>query len=251
MLSRWPLLPARRRPPRLPTLFDRYWHATHRPLYVLLLVLPLALIYEIGLRWSAGGAVRTQTLVANNILQGVLAWIGASGLWIPFIVLTLTLLIWQAASGGSWRFRPWVLGGMLLESLVAALPLLVLRGVALQAAAGAIGGGPTRAERALIGLGGAVYEELVFRLFLMMGLTVVFAGLLRVPMRRAVVFIVVLNALLFAICHFRPIGVEPFALGYFVARVAAGAYLALVMVTRGLGIAIGCHAAHNVATAAF
>ena len=44
-----------------------------------------------------------------------------------------------------------------------------------------------------------------------------------------------------------PIGVEVFAWGPFAARMAAGVYLSMVFVGRGFGIAVGCHAAHNIA----
>jgi hypothetical protein len=52
-------------------------------------------------------------------------------------------------------------------------------------------------------------------------------------------------ATLFAWCHYQPVGLDVFAWSTFLVRLAAGAYLTLVFIWRGLGIAVGCHAAFN------
>jgi membrane protease YdiL (CAAX protease family) len=52
-------------------------------------------------------------------------------------------------------------------------------------------------------------------------------------------------AAIFALCHVRPVGAEPFAWPTFLMRLAAGVYLSLIFIARGLGVATGCHAAYN------
>ena len=57
---------------------------------------------------------------------------------------------------------------------------------------------------------------------------------------------IVLAAAAFALCHFDPIGNDIFAWRSFWFRMAAGVYLGVLFASRGLGVATGCHTAHNV-----
>jgi len=52
--------------------------------------------------------------------------------------------------------------------------------------------------------------------------------------------------LLFAMCHFAPIGSDAFRWTSFWFRFVAGIYLGLVYVGRGIGSAAGAHAVFNV-----
>lgn len=242
----WPLTPGRRRPPpAAPTLVDRYWHATPRPIYCGLFLLPLVLIYEIGIRLATAGEWPPRTLVAQRLMENLFGWFGASGRLLPAAALILTIVIWQFAVRGRWRARPWIVGVMLLESVVLAAPLLVLRELLLSAT-------PERATTTvelLLGLGAGVYEELVFRFYLIALLCGAVIGLARVPARSAAPLILLADALIFAACHYAPVGAEPWAWSSFVVRTLGGGYLALVYLGRGLGIAAGCHAAHNLFSA--
>jgi membrane protease YdiL (CAAX protease family) len=94
-------------------------------------------------------------------------------------------------------------------------------------------------------LGAGIYEELVFRLYLVSGLAWLLKGVCRVPKRAALPAAVVLAALIFAACHLRPIGADTFEWPQFLALTVAGGYLAVVFVVRGLGVATGCHVAYN------
>ena len=240
MPGRWLLTPVRRRPPAVPTLLDRYWFATPKPLYCLAFLLHLDVVYEAGVWFNSAGAWPPRTLVAQSLMQGLFGWIGASGHWLPLAALVLTLLAWQVASGGRWRLRPWVPAAMVAESLLLAVPLLVLKKLVYPGEAG-----PPLAAGALLGLGAAVYEELVFRLYLIAALTTLIVGVARAPLKSAMIAIIAADALIFAACHFQPIGADLWSWSSFVVRALAGGYLALIYITRGLGIATGCHATHN------
>lgn len=231
-------------PPRVQPLWNRYWLETQRPLYSLLFLFPLVAIYEFGtliLRPVAGGETQ---LVAHSLIQRLLGWFGASGSWLPAVVLVLSLLAWQMVGAYPWRIRGWVLPLMAVESVILTAPLLVLGQLAM--AAGPTTAGTRQLEQMVLFLGAGVYEELVFRLYLISGLTAVFVNVLRAPRRAGRGLVVLLSAALFAACHFEPIGSEPLVWSHFAARALAGCYLGLIFVRRGLGITAGCHAAFNV-----
>jgi hypothetical protein len=219
-----------------------YWEAARQPLYCLLLLFPLVATYEFGALIVNPGGWPQPELVAYGLIQGLLGWLGASGFWLPGVVLLLTLLIWHLLSGNPWQIRGWVLPLMLAESLLLAVPLFVLNRVMLTAGAG---DSADLAMRIMIALGAGVYEELVFRLYLITGLTLLLVRVLRVPRRVSVWLVIGLAAAVFAACHVQPVGAEPFAWPAFLMRLGAGVYLSLIFVARGLGVATGCHAAYN------
>jgi len=219
-----------------------YWAATRQPLYCLLLLFPLVATYEFGTLIINPSGLSQPHLVAYGLIRGLLGWLGASGFWLPGVVLLLTLLIWHILSRDSWQIRGWVLPLMLAESVALALPLFALNQVMLTA-------GQTQnaglALQIMVALGAGVYEELVFRLYLITGLTLLLVHLLRVPKRVSLWLVIGSAAAIFALCHVQPIGAEPFAWPTFLMRLAAGVYLSLIFIARGLGVATGCHAAYN------
>lgn len=239
--------PRPRRPRLAPRDSGRWWRRyqreTRRPLCCLLFLLPLGLIYEIGLLRTAGGDGARWELLAPASIREVFGWLGLAGIWVPGVVLIGTLLVWHRISRDRWRMRAWVLPAMLVESLVLTVPLLVLAALFPQAPEAAASDLPARLVRAL---GAGIYEELVFRLLLISALVWSAIEIAHVPNRAALWVAVGLSAVLFARCHFAPVGAEPFTWGAFWFRLAAGAYLAVIFVGRGLGVSAGCHAAYNV-----
>jgi hypothetical protein len=234
-----PLRTRRPRPGR-----PSYWDAAREPLYSLVFLLPFVATYEFAallMRVSIGSE---RQLVAVGVLRGVLTTFGAGDLWLPGLALLLTLLFWHLLSNGSWQIRAWAPLAMLAESLVLMPPLLAIGWLHLTA------GDVARAqlpEQMVLALGAGIYEELIFRL----GLTSLMLFLLidvgRAAWWPGAMVAVVTSAALFALCHVRPVGVEDFEWLVFSRRALAGAYLSLIFLTRGLGIAVGCHSAYNLA----
>jgi membrane protease YdiL (CAAX protease family) len=169
---------------------------------------------------------------------------------VPGLALLLTLLIWHIVSRQSWQLRGWVPLLMLAESIVMTAPLFVLNRLALQAIAGdaaesaALAGTGLRIQ-IVLALGAAIYEELVFRLFLVSVIALLAVDLLKAPQRTADIVAIIVAAVVFALCHVHPVGADPFVWRSFLMRCAAGAYLSVLFIGRGLGICTGCHAAYN------
>lgn len=221
-----------------------YWRATREPLYGLLFLFPLVASYEFGtliLRTTTGPQ---NQLVAHEVINSFLQFFGAKGAWLPGIALVLTLLIWHLLARNSWHIQGWAMPLMLAESVLLAAPLLIITQLRLSAGGGIDG---ALVQQMILAIGAGIYEELVFRLYLITGIMLLLIDVCRVRRAVGIAVAVALPALLFALCHVHPIGVEHFAWGPFLARTAAGVYLSVLFVGRGFGIAVGCHAAHNIA----
>jgi len=224
-----------------------YWEATREPAHCLVFLFPLVVVYELGAVLLRPEAWLEQRLVAQSLIRQLVAWFGPDAVWVPGVALLLTLLIWQFSTRKSWRIRGRVPLLMIVESLVLTLPLLVLGKLFQQTTGGEAGGaavGSLSVQMALA-LGAGVYEELVFRFYLISGLRQLLAAVGHVPKRAATLTAVVLAALIFAACHLQPVGSEEFAWLRFVMLTAAGGYLSIIFVLRGLGVSTGCHAAYN------
>lgn len=224
----------------------RYARETRRPTHILAFLLPLLVIHEfaVGVKMARGGP--GSALIAYGMVQELLGWIGLVGGLLPGLAYLAILVAWQRAKRDSWRIDGSTLGTMLVESGVLAVPLLV--GSALftpppQYLSQTTGG------LLVLAIGAGLYEELVFRFLLIGGLTWLAIRPLRLPPRGALAAAAAVSALLFAISHFRPIGSDDFGWALLTYRTVAGAYLATIFLSRGLGVSAGCHVLHNLVLA--
>ena len=220
-----------------------YWSATRQPNACLAFLLPLAIAYEIGAFALRPGGHAAQGLVAPNLIQHFIAWLGADAVWVPGVALVLTLVVWRLLAKRPPPLRAPVLLLMMFECVVLTLPLFVL-GAFLQQT---LPGPPPRfSGKVVLALGAGIYEELVFRFYLFGGLAWLLSRKLGVRRLAAVCIAGVVATIAFAACHMEPIGAEPFAWPRFLVLAVAGAYLAVLFLFRGLGIATGAHAAFNI-----
>lgn len=222
---------------------SEYFQRAREPLYSLLFLLPLVVIYEIGVLTVAPGAPLGRELVAERIIHRSFSWLGISGSWLAGLLLLGSLLFLHVRSGRAWLVHPLVPLGMLIESCVLTLPLYVLHGLMLEA------GGVAEAglrNRLLQTIGAGVYEELLFRLYLVGGLAWLARRFIREHDPLITASISLIGGAVFAASHVQPVGAEAFAAVPFLHRWLAGAYLSFVYLKRGLGISTGCHVLHNV-----
>lgn len=251
----WPRAnPVARRAPNAgaPARISTYWDATREPLYCLVFLFPLVAVYEFGALLLRPAIQPDQQLVAQRLIEGLVAWFGPGGFWVPGFALLITLLIWHLLAKRPWQIRVEAPFFMLVESVVLTMPLFVLNSLMLSSIdssagmlqAGGVAGADVK-RQIVLALGAGIYEELVFRLYLISILMFVLVDVSRVPARAAMAVAVVIAALVFALCHVKPIGAEEFELRRFALRALAGGYLSLLFVTRGLGISTGTHAAYN------
>lgn len=237
-------------PPPHSVLGQQYYYVTLRFWPSLVFVMPFLLVYEVGRHLNATGpAAPNEQLVAAWLIERAVGAIGVSGYYFPAATLLTVaiLLACHLVARHPWGFDVWVLAGMLGESLIYTIPLIVLRQVPhLAVAAAASPSYQTWLNEVIKSFGGGVYEELVFRFICMNVLHIFLVDLCRLPRTPASVVIIFASAVIFAAAHHWPLGSEQFDRTEFVFRTLAGLYLAGLYFFRGFGIAAGCHSFYNV-----
>ena len=255
-------MPARvtsRKPPKTQTKRSRkkrealsasYWDVTHRPLQCLVFLLPLVLAYEIGMAVLHGQTPIEQQpgLAARQLLQWFFSLFGVKGLYLPGIAVIVVLLVWQIVSSFPWRVSWNYLVGMAGESVLLAMPLLLLNELIRRSStlSGVLRPVASAFDNLLLSVGAGIYEELVFRLIIISLLTLLLIDIGGLKQTPGVALTVILSSLMFAAHHYHPIGADVWSSSEFAFRAAAGAYLAAVFVVRGFGLAVGCHIFYDI-----
>ncbi len=241
------------------TLFP-YQLETRRPIVCLVFVAPLLLLYELGILLLGNQAIRNGL---DEMFRFQMHRLGAGELIILPLLTIAVLLVWHHWKKDRWQIRPAVLAGMLLESVFLGFILLwaakaqsALLGEAATSEAITLSARISAANSVewwsttVSYLGAGIYEELVFRLLVLLPVIALgkrFCGEKKVYLVVSVVFV---SSLFFALLHYQglnPAG-APFDWPSFTIRVAASMFFCLVFVTRGFGIAVGTHAAYDVLT---
>ncbi len=228
-----------------------YFSSTRHPWACLLFLVPLLAAYEGGVLWLGGDADGRMRNGADAWLRWGLELFGARQVLAAPIAVLVIMLLW---SWWRWSDRPddpvTTFFGMAFESCLFAFalwqfsrnfgPILDGFGVRLQ-----ITVQTAPLSQILTYIGAGIYEEVLFRLVLFVGL----CGVLRVvglPKIIAVPVAMAAAALAFAAAHhIGPYG-EPMRADYFVFRTCAGLFFTLLFVLRGFGIAVGAHVGYDV-----
>ena len=242
--------PARSKP--LPP--DSYFRRTELPLTSLAFLLPLILMYEVGTwLWVTNPHSQVeQRIIAFNMLQRFLSAFGASAKYLPAFAVPAILLTAHVFRKDKWKVKPAHLLGMALESLVLAIPLMLiaraseqyLSHITLAAAPSVLDKLASAKGLYVLSLGAGVYEELLFRLIAFSVLSFVFSDLLELRKPTAALLMVAASAILFSCYHY--LGSEPFRFWTFAFRTLAGGYFGIVYLCRGFGVTAGSHVAYDV-----
>lgn len=221
-----------------------YW--SQLPLTSLVFLLPLIIIYEIGIRRVWPNADYRADIIAFQMMEHFFLLFGATGRYMPALAIIGILFTWHLARRDEWRVRLQTLGGMAVESILLGIPLIFLSVMCSQylPMTSATTSGGTWGQTLVLSIGAGLYEEAVFRLGAMTLLSIFLTDLLKVPVKTGAILIVLLPAVAFSAYHY--LGDEPFRWASFVFRTAAGIYFGLIFWVRGFGITAGSHAAYDV-----
>ncbi len=215
----------------------------------LILVFPLLLAYQLGVLFTLpmlNGADFITTLLLGHFalsLRGYLIFVGC-----VFLIFAAAVAILRRKQ----RFNPSIILPVLLESSVYALTmgsLIVLVMTKL------LGISPVLAAslqsqglltRMVMSMGAGVYEETVFRLGLLTGLTLFLSKFMGVRRWLAVLGALVMSAIAFSAIHHIPPYGDPLALGIFTFRVLAGLCFGGLFLVRGYSVAVYTHALYDI-----
>lgn len=213
----------------------------------LVLVIPLFFFYQLGILLTGGmrnGVDFVTDLVMLASGGNILGYVAFNVVVLVGFVIALTSL--RKKGHMAPRLIPW----MLLESAVYALFLgsavigiIDSLGLGALLAAGDKPAEMTFVTKLVMSAGAGLYEEVVFRLFLMGGMFVAATRLLGLHRVAGAVLAIVASSVIFSAVHHIA---EPFTMSAFVFRIFAGILFAIIFQTRGLAVAAYTHAFYDV-----
>lgn len=241
-------------------LTETYWYQTRRPLPCLIFLFPLLTMYEVGVLWVAqnGGDVDLVQNGADSWIRWAIEQVGLSPACLLPAVILFVFTAWQAWTREPWRMEGEVVFGMVGESLVLAVALMVIgrvQDIAFHRLESgqiitSMGDPVSLVERLVSFVGAGIYEETLFRLIL---LPAVYYCLISVgiPSPLSMTGAMTASALAFSGAHHLGPMAEQFVWFNFIFRWVAGLFFAGVFVMRGFGIAVGAHAAYDILVGVF
>ena len=233
-----------------------YWAASRSPRYSLLFALPLLVLYEaLAVARPArvgGGQIRNGADVLLHELSYALlgAW-GPLVLMGGVVVACVVLVRRDLRRGGG--LRPGTFALMFAESAFLSVAFGLVVGTATAELLGqlrALSMGPIQGmdatTRLMLSLGAGLYEELLFRVFLVGGLAFLGRVVFGFSRLTAGIGATIVGALAFSAFHYiGPYG-EPLQLQSFVFRAISGVAFSALYLTRGFGITAWTHALYDI-----
>lgn len=224
----------------------RYINLTRSLSVSLLFILPLLLIYELGV--LIGGS---ELNAAAELMKKPISWLqshptrvfGTDAMLLlnGLLIIVALVAVWRASRRNALRLSPYL--WMLTESGVYALLLgpLALAPITGQfQLSGLTPNGASFLDALVVGAGAGLYEEAFFRLMILGTIYYLAKELGNMRAFGAGMLALFISGALFSAAHFMA-GESP-DLGAFIYRLSAGMILGLIYLTRGFGIAVWTHA---------
>lgn len=220
----------------------------------LILVMPLFVIYQIGILMTGG--VRNGVDFVSDLM-----WLLSDGSLGIYLGINLAILagfgITLAVLRNKGTWHPGLFPFIVLESTVyamflgtAVLQLMATLGLSPLLATGSEGEYGL-ITKVVLSLGAGIYEETVFRLILMGGMFWVARKVMDIPAWMAAIAAVLLSSFIFSAIHYvGPLG-DVFTLGSFLFRFFAGILLAAIFYLRGFAVAVYTHAIYDIIVMVF
>jgi len=241
-----------------------YWATSRRPLQILAFLLPLIVLFEVGLALL----LRSESgIITNKAHESLLRFFDAfginasSGLFLGGLAIIVVLLVWHLLVREPWRVDFAAAGLMALESLVLVAPLLVIGRIVSQiagltgvaAAGSAAGPGAALADldpwsEVAISVGAGLYEELLFRMMLIAAIHTLLVDVGKASHRLGLGIALVVSSAAFAAYHPLAGPGGGFSFSRLVFYFTAGLYFGAVYIVRGFGIVVAVHAFYDILT---
>jgi membrane protease YdiL (CAAX protease family) len=228
-------------PGRPPGQLKLYFSQTHNLLNSLVLVLPLLILYQVGLliigRQGLNGVDFVNQVLVNTT--------GRTGLLVFNFVLLVLLLVgtWQLRKKhkfDSGFFAPMIVESIIYAFFLGAFILFVIR-YAFPLADTAL----DQADwitKVTVSLGAGVYEELFFRLVLISLLYYFFHKGIKVQKASAIFGAFLISSLLFSLAHYATEPIDKYGFTY---RFIAGFIFAALYKFRSFAVAVYTHALYD------
>lgn len=227
-------------------LVNGYFKRTKSPLNSAIYVLPLFIIYELGILFLSSDDLPTVRNSVDVLIRNILAKLGMAGIYGIGIILIISLVavfILNRKKSGKLSLRSTHFLFMLFESLLWAVVLHIFL---LQSQLFLLNESNRQlVQQIILAVGSGLFEEFLFRV-LLIGIIVVFLNLFfKDKYWYKMTFAVFIAAAVFAYFHFIGEFADEISMIPFMIRFLAGIYLGYIYAIRGFGIVAYTHSFYN------
>ena len=223
-----------------------YFLQTRSSFYSFLFTIPLFFIYEVGILFLSKDDILVVRNGADFLMRSILESFGIFGLYglgAIFLIGFIITYIYFFNDKSNKSIRADYLFIMIFESVCWALILYFLLSKFMLVLMNPIG--KTITQQVTLAVGAGIYEEFLFRVMLISGLTGIigFVFLWREKVRKAAALIIA--ASIFSAFHFVGDYGDYFSMELFLLRFFAGIVLGILYIARGFGITAYAHSIYD------
>ena len=223
-----------------------YFLQTRSSFYSFLFTIPLFFIYEVGILFLSKDDILVVRNGADFLMRSILESFGIFGLYglgAIFLIGFIITYIYFFNDNSNKSIRADYLFIMIFESVCWALILYFLLSKFMLALMNPIG--KTIAQQVTLAVGAGIYEEFLFRVMLISGLTGIigFVFLWSEKTRKAAALIIAAG--IFSAFHFMGDYGDYFSMELFLLRFFAGIVLGILYISRGFGITAYAHSIYD------
>ena len=223
-----------------------YFLQTRSSFYSFLFTIPLFFIYEVGILFLSKDDILVVRNGADFLMRSILESFGIFGLYglgAIFLIGFIITYIYFFNDKSNKSIRPDYLFIMIFESVCWALILYFLLSKFMLVLMNPIG--KTITQQVTLAVGAGIYEEFLFRVMLISGLTGIigFVFLWSEKVRKAAALIIAAG--IFSAFHFVGDYGDFFSMELFLLRFFAGIVLGILYIARGFGITAYAHSIYD------
>ena len=223
-----------------------YFLQTRSSFYSFLFTIPLFFIYEVGILFLSKDDILVVRNGADFLMRSILESFGIFGLYglgAIFLIGFIITYIYFFNDKSNKSIRADYLFIMIFESVCWALILYFLLSKFMLVLMNPIG--KTITQQVTLAVGAGIYEEFLFRVMLISGLTGIigFVFLWREKVRKAAALIIAAG--IFSAFHFVGDYGDFFSMELFLLRFFAGIVLGVLYIARGFGITAYAHSIYD------
>ena len=223
-----------------------YFLQTRSSFYSFLFTIPLFFIYEVGILFLSKDDILVVRNGADFLMRSILESFGIFGLYglgAIFLIGFIITYIYFFNDKSNKSIRPDYLFIMIFESVCWALVLYFLLSKFMLVLMNPIG--KTITQQVTLAVGAGIYEEFLFRVMLISGLTGIigFVFLWSEKVRKAAALIIAAG--IFSAFHFMGDYGDYFSMELFLLRFFAGIVLGILYIARGFGITAYAHSIYD------
>ncbi len=227
-------------------LFSHYFPRSKNLANSFLFILPLLVLYEVGIAVQGSGIKNTADVVVDEFFLKIF---GRNGSLVFNLLVIVFLCISVFYVEKNYRLSLFIFIPMLVESAIYALCIGCGLGFLVFKVLFPLTLTKSLPENIwtniILSLGAGVYEEIIFRLLLISLLYLLFTKLLKVKKTISAISSVMIGALAFATVHYMGTLKDSFTHASFTFRLLSGLILSVIFMSRGLGVVVYTHAFYD------